>query len=129
VLAEMSGGGALEKAHERRIDVIACCEELPDLRGPMVIKSLQAQHGEAVGLVYSQPGGEGHIVRYLKGRAEDAERPYSGPPHLVRRIEQIIEQLGATVRDRKIIQAFRAENADFFRRFAELKLRISRLID
>ena len=129
IAAEMSGGAALDKATGMRFDVIACRDELPDLRGSMVVKSLQGTHAESVGLVYSSPGAEGRIERYQGGRAEDVERPFRGASHLIKRIELAVEQLGATQRDRRVIQAFRAEHADFFRRFAELKMRIGRLVE
>ncbi len=129
IAAEMNGGGALDKAGDHRFDVVACREELMDLRGSMVIKTIQAQHAETLGLVYSAPGPAGHVDMYREGQMDEAWRPFGGAQHLVARIEQVIETLGATQRDRRIIQAFRAAHQDFFRRYAELKLRIDRLLE
>lgn len=128
ISAEMNGGGALDKAGEHRFDVVACREELMDLRGSMVVKTIQAQRAETVGLVYSAPGPDGHVDLYREGQLEDAWRPFQGPEHLVQRLEQVIETLGSTQRDRRVIQAFRSAHQDFFRRYAELKLRVDRLV-
>lgn len=129
IAAEMNGGGALDKAGEHRFDVVACREELMDLRGSMVIKTIQAQRAETVGLVYSAPGPDGHVDLYREGQLEDAWRPFQGAGHLVQRLEQVIDTLGSTQRDRRVIQAFRNAHEGFFRRYAQLKLRIDRLVD
>lgn len=128
IAAEMAGGAALDKASEHVFDVVAARDELMDLPGGMVVKTMQASRAEMVGLVYSKPGSEGRIERYVEGRAEDVDRPFEGPEHLVRKLEEVVERLGATQRDRRTIQAFRSDHEDFFRRFAELKLRIDRMV-
>lgn len=129
IAAEMNGGGALDKAGDHRFDLVCVREELMDLRGSMVVKSIQAQRAETLGLVYSAPGPSGHMDLYREGQLEDAWRPFAGAQHLVQRMDQLVETLGATQRDRRIIQAFRAAHQDFFRRYAELKQRIDRLME
>lgn len=126
---EVAGGAALDVASGARFDVVAARQELPDLRGSMVVRSLQAIHAECVGFVYTEPGAEGRLERYHAGRAEDVERPFKGPAHVVRRVRQAVDALGRTERDRRIIRAFRADHEAFFRRYAELKLRIGRLVE
>ncbi|MFW6052046.1 MAG: response regulator [Myxococcota bacterium] len=129
VAAEMAGGAALDKAGEHTFDVVAARDELMDLKGSMVVKSIQAQRAEAVGLVYSAPGGEGRLERHQEGRALEVERPFQGPEHLVRKLREVVAELGATQRDRRIIQAFRRDHEDFLRRYAALKMRVGRLVD
>lgn len=128
VAAEMSGGAALDKAGENAFDVVAAREDLMDLTGTMVVKSIQASRAETLGLVYSAPGGEGRIERVQQGRSSDAERPFRGPEHLMERLERMVEELGATQRDRRVIQAFRRDHEDYLRRYAALKTRLDRLV-
>jgi DNA-binding NtrC family response regulator len=128
ILAEMTGGAALDKAASQRLDIAAVRAELPDLRGSMVVKTLQAQHPDMVGLVYTREG-DGHIGTFREGKMDDGERPFRGAAHLIKRIEQLADQLSATQRDRRVIQAFRSANEDFFRRYAELKMRLGRLLE
>jgi DNA-binding NtrC family response regulator len=128
VAAEMSGGAALDKAGEHTFDVVAARAELMDLTGTMVVKSIQANRAETVGVVYSAPGGEGRIERIQEGRSGEVERPFQGPEHLVARLDALVGELGATQRDRRVIQAFRRDNEDFMRRYAELKMRLDRLV-
>jgi DNA-binding NtrC family response regulator len=129
IAAEMNGGGALDRAGDHRFDLVVCREELMDLRGSMVVKTIQAQRAETVGLVYSAPGPNGHVDLYREGQLEEATRPFASAQHLIARIEAAIASLGETARDRRIIQAFRAAHEDFFRRFAQLKMRIDRLLE
>lgn len=129
IAAEMSGGSALDKASSQTFDIVATRDDLPDLRGSMVLKSIQASRAEAIGLVYGRPGGEGRIERFESGVSKDVERPFRGVEHLVKRIEQAADELGATQRDRRVIQHFRREKADFLRRWADLKQRLDRVAD
>jgi DNA-binding NtrC family response regulator len=128
IAAEMSGGAALDKASEHTFDLVASRDELMDLTGAMVVKSVQATRAETIGLVYSAPGGEGRIERIQEGRSSDAERPFQGPEHLVRKLDQLVVELGTTQRDRRVIQAFRRDHEDYMRKYAALKMRLDRLV-
>jgi len=128
VAAEMNGGGALDKASEHRFDVVACHAELMDLPGSMVIKTMQADVPAMVGVVYTRPGPNGVIEVLREGRLEDTERPLRDAAHLIAKIDGIVDEQSATVRDRRVIQAIRSAHADFFRRYAELKLHVDRLL-
>jgi len=126
--ASMSGGDGLDKAVRSRFDLVAARMELMDLRGSMVLKTIQAQNPETIGIVYSLAG-DGHLGVFKEGRMDDGERPFLGPKHLIEKMETIVNELATTRRDRKVIQAFRAANEPFFRRYAQLKLRLGRILD
>lgn len=128
ITVEMSGGSALDRGMSQRIDIVAARNELPDLRGSMVLRSIQAQAGEVLGLLYTNEAG-GHIDRMEQGTVEDTERPFKGAMHLAIRIQTLADELGTRAQERRFIQAFRNDNEDFLRRFAELKLKIDRMID
>ncbi len=125
--AEMTGGAALDRGTTQKVDIVAVRNELPDLQGSMVLRSIQAQRGEVLGVLYSAEG-TGRIERVDQGQAGETERPFGGPAHVVQRIQALVEELGTRAQERRYIQAFRADHEDFLRRYAELKLKIDRLI-
>ncbi len=129
ISAEMTGGAGLDRGMTQKLDVIAVRNELPDLRGSMVLRSVQAQHGEVLGLLYSAADGTGRIERMEQGRTESTERPFRGAAHLVERIQSLADELGTRAQERRFFQAFRSDHEDYLRRYAELKLKVDRLIN
>jgi DNA-binding NtrC family response regulator len=127
IAAEMTGGSALDKAGEHKFDIVACRSDLPDLPGSMVLKSIQAQHADTVGLLYTAPGGAGRIERWEQERSVDVERPFRDAAHLVQRIATLAAERGNIDRDRRVIQRFRSDHADFLRRWSEIKSRLGSL--
>lgn len=128
ITAEMTGGAALDRGMSQKLDIVAVRHELPDLTGSMVLRSIQAQRGEVLGLLYSAADGQGRIDRMDQGQVEETERPFDGPAHLVRRLDLLAQELGTRAQERRFIQAFRSDHEQFVRRYAELKLKIDRLI-
>jgi DNA-binding NtrC family response regulator len=127
--AEMNGGAALDKASSQNFDLVVVRENLMDLRGSMVIRSVQTRRAETLGLLYSDPGPEGRMERYAEGRSIDIVRPFESAAQLIAKVDELVGELGTTQLDRRVIQAFRGDNEDFFRRYAELKLNIDRMLD
>lgn len=126
--AAINGGDGLDKS-ERGFDLVVVRDELPDLRGSMILKNVQARRAETYGLLYTSLGENGSIVHYNEGRSGDVFRPFTDPRQLIARIDAVVDELMLRQRDRSIIQAFRSRHDEFFRRYAELKLRIDRAID
>jgi DNA-binding response OmpR family regulator len=126
VSIELSGGAGLDKASTFSFEIVAVCEQLTDLPGQMLIKSLQSQPAKPLGLLYSK-GAAGRIDRYEDGRVASSDRPFSGPSHLVEQLERLVEELIALRRDRSYLLALRSEYGDFLNRYAELKDRIDSL--
>jgi DNA-binding response OmpR family regulator len=128
ITGEMSGGAALDRGMNERIDIVAARNELPDLRGSMVLRSIQAQRSEVIGILYSAVDG-GRIDRIEQGQTlGETDRPFRGAAHLVEKIRELADELGTRATERRFIQAFRSDHEAFLRRFAELKLKIDRLI-
>lgn len=126
VSVELSGGSGLDRASTFQFQIVAVREQLVDLPGQMVIKSAQGQNAKALGVLYSTRGG-GRIERYEGGRVTHVDQPFNGPAHLVATLEQIVDDLSAIRRERRYLQAFRADHPDFLKRYAELKVRIDSL--
>ncbi len=127
VALEMTGGSALDKASSHTFDIVAARDHLTDLPGPMVVKSIQQARGEAIGLVYTAPGPTGHLDRYDQGRVADSERPFTDPTQLVTKLAALVQEVGTVRRERRFLQAFRADYGAFLKRYAELKMRIDQL--
>lgn len=127
ISGEMNGGAALDRGMSAPVHVIASRAELMDLRGSMVIRSIQAQAADVIGLLYSSEGG-GKIEQLEQGQVVDSELEFGGPAHLVKRIDAVVESLGTRAEERRFIQAFSADHRSFLRRYADLKLKIDRLL-
>ena len=127
--AEITGGGALDDAGNQNFDVIICREELPDLRGSMIIKTVQAQNTETLGVVYSTADGDGQIDIYRWGRIDSTHRPFSAAAQLAEKLEGIVAEISSAQQDRRIIQSFRNAHQDFFRRYGELRMRLNRILE
>ncbi len=125
---EVTGGGALDRVGREDFDVVAVREQLPDLPGPMVARSVQEVEREVEALVFSGPGPSGRIDRLDRGRVAEVFRPFATAKDLLDRVQLQAQQLRLMRRQRRILHAFRADNPDYLRRYAELKQRIDGLI-
>jgi len=92
VSVEMTGGSALDKASTHSFDIVAVREQLTDLPGPMVVKSIQQTRGETIGLVYTAPGPSGRIDRYDQGRVGESDRPFSEAAQLVKKLGALVQE-------------------------------------
>ncbi len=95
----------------------------------MVIKTLQAERTELLGLLYHRPGPEGHIDRIERGQVDGAIRPFATAEHLVGAVRKMTGELATKAQERRLIQAFRAEHTDYLRRYAKVKSQIDNLIE
>jgi DNA-binding NtrC family response regulator len=125
VSVELSGGAGLDKASTFAFQIVAVCDELTDLPGQILIKSVQAQQKKTLGLLYSRSGGR--IDRYEEGKITGSDRPFSGARQLVSKLGQLVDELDTMRRERRYLQAFRSEHSGFLKRYAELKMRIDSL--
>ena len=126
---EMSGGGALDRGSRGGLDILVVRDDLPDLRGNMVLKSLQAEGSELMGLLYGAPGPDARLDRLERGRAEPKFGPLERPEQLIDAVRRLSSELSTKAQERRLIEAFRADHADFLRRFAKLKGQIDNLVD
>lgn len=129
VLADTNGGAALDRASRERVDILVVRNDLPDLRGSMVVKTIQADNTEALGLLYTAPGPEGRIDRFDRGQVEGVIKPFASAKHLVDAVRKLTGELATKAMDRRLIQAFRDDHQDFFRRFAKVKSQVDNLIE
>ena len=126
VSVEMRGGAALDKTSSFSFQIVCVRDELTDLPGHMLLRSVQAQKSPPLGLLYSQVG-EGRIERYEGGQVTSDDRGFRGAEHLVAALVSLVDELATLREERRYLQAFRAEYSTFFKRFADLKARIESL--
>lgn len=125
--AAINGGDGLDKS-ARRFDLVVVRDELPDLRGTMVISTIQTHEPTVLGMLYNAPGENGAITHYNMGRVGDVHRPFTDPAQLIEQIDQVVATLGFRQREQMVIRAFRNDHEELFVRLAELKLRIDKAI-
>jgi DNA-binding response OmpR family regulator len=126
VSVEMRGGAALDKISSFMFQIVCVRDELADLPGHMLLRSVQAGKQPPLGLLYSQLG-EGRLERYEQGQMRPLDRGFRGAQHLVSALVSMVDELALLREERRYLQAFRSEYGPFFKRFAELKARIDSL--
>ncbi len=117
-----TGGEALDAASSEIVHIALVKEQLPDLPGHMVIKTLVQNSPQTLAVIFG-PGGEAKL--YDGSRTLDLE--LGAPREAVARVQELREALRARTRERRFLQAFRAQHYDFLRRYAELKHRLEKI--
>ncbi len=125
VSVELSGGAGLDKASTFAFQIVAVCDDLTDLPGQILIKSVQAQQAKTLGLLYSKT--TGRLDRYEEGKLTGSDKDFTGAKQLVRKLSELVEELAVMRKERRYLQAFRSEHGGFLKRYAELKVRIDSL--
>jgi DNA-binding NtrC family response regulator len=118
-----TGGEALDAASNGTVHIALVKETLPDLPGGIVVRSLVQSSPQTLAVVYSPSG---HAELHDGSRTHVLE--LGGPEEAVARVEELREALRAKRRERRYLQAFRAQHYEFLRRYAELKSRIEKMI-
>jgi DNA-binding NtrC family response regulator len=123
-----SGGEGIDVASRTRFHIALVCDTLPDLPGSMVVSALKSHSPETITILYSKPG------RTRPGKAEvlEGSRVIQFVPELgeasqmLERIGELRQAFVAKSRERRYLAAFREQNYELLRRYAELKQRIAR---
>jgi DNA-binding NtrC family response regulator len=124
----LTGGEALDMVSQWRPHIVLVKEQLPDLPGSMVVKSVKSAVPDAVTLLYTPPG-RGALSGDLKmvegSRIMNLIPKYSDFRQLVAPLEEIREALRQKTRERRYLQAFRQSNFEFLQRYNALKQRLT----
>ena len=127
IAAVQTGGEALDFVGQQAVQLVLVTDELPDLPGSMVAKSVRAEANEAIVLLFSHPDGD------RPGRADIVELTRSiellpelkDGAQLVEQIHELRQAVVAKGKERHYLQAFRRDHYDFLRRYVELRQRLS----
>lgn len=125
--AALTGGEALDVVTQMRPQIVIVKEDLPDLPGSMVVKTVKGSAPDAVTLLYSPPtraGAVGEVKLVDASRVIMLVPQYSDPGQLVAPLGEIREALRQKTKERRYLQSFRQRNYEFLQRYNALKLRI-----
>jgi len=122
-----TGGEALDRASGRSFQLALVRDALPDLSGSMVVNALKAQSPDTLTILYSRPGARPGKAEVLEGSRTIALVPeFSDARQMVERIDELREAFRRKTRERRYLAAFRQENYELLRRYADLKQRLQR---
>jgi hypothetical protein len=117
---------------QMRPQIVLVKEQLPDLPGSMVVKTVKAGVPDAVTLLYSppsRPGAVGEVKMVDANRSMSLISNYTDAEQLVAPLNEIREGLRQKTKERRYLQAFRQRNYEFLQRYASLKQRIKAELD
>ena len=128
----VTGGEALDFVTQMRPQIVLVKEQLPDLPGSMVVKTVRAGTPDAVTLLYnppSRPGATGDVKMIDASRVMTLIADYRDAEQLVAPLNEIREGLRQKTKERRYLQAFRQRNYEFLQRYASLKGRIKAALE
>jgi DNA-binding NtrC family response regulator len=128
----VTGGEALDMVTQMRPQIVLVKEQLPDLPGSMVVKTVRSGNPDAVTLLYNppvRPGTSGEVKMIDTSRVMTLVPTYTDAGQLVAPLNEIREGLRQKTKERRYLQAFRQRNYEFLQRYASLKQRIKAVLD
>jgi two-component system OmpR family response regulator len=128
----VTGGEALDIVTQTRPQIVLVKEQLPDLPGSMVVKTVKAGAPDAVTLLYNppaRPGSAGEVKMIDANRVMSLVSNYTDPEQLIAPLGEIREALRQKTKERRYLQAFRQRNYEFLQRYGSLKQRIKAVLD
>jgi len=128
----VTGGEALDFVTQMRPQIVLVKEQLPDLPGSMVVKTVRAGAPDTVTLLYNPPmraGATGEVKMIDASRVMNLVPNYTDAEQLVGPLNEIREGLRQKTKERRYLQAFRQRNYEFLQRYASLKQRIKAELD
>lgn len=123
-----SGGEALDFATQSAPQIAVVKEQLPDLAGSMVLKTLKATAPDIVGILFTPPRGtESGDVRLLENSKFHTLLPaYSEPTQLLASLKEIRGALRRNSKERRYLSIFRKQHFEFLKRFNILKQKLGK---
>jgi len=122
-----SGGEGLDAATGGRFQLALVCDNLPDLPGSMVVNALKSQSPETITIMYSRPGARPGRASVMEGsKAIPFVPEFRDASQMVERIDELKAAFTAKSRERRYLAAFRQQNYELLKRYAELKQKLAR---
>jgi DNA-binding NtrC family response regulator len=127
VTATGTGGEGLDRASAMRFQLALVRDTLPDLPGTMVVSALKQQAPDMITILFSQPGNGPGKADVIEGSKTIALVPeFSDARQMVERVDELREAFRRKSRERRYLAAFRQENYELLKRYADLKQRLAR---
>jgi DNA-binding response OmpR family regulator len=121
---------ALDQLTQHRFDLIIAKEVLPDLPGSMVLKQAQGQTSETLGYRLDLfTGAQARLTPFLRGRESGAAEQFMNPLLLLKRFEEVQERKSEIARERRAVESVTRRNQPLFKRYSEIRDRLSYAIE
>jgi DNA-binding NtrC family response regulator len=121
-----TGGEALDKATAGRFQLALVRDQLPDLPGSMVVSTIKSQSPEIIAILFTRPGSKPGKAEVVEGsRVIQLVPQFSDANQMVERIDELRQAFVAKARERRYLGAFRQQNYDILKRYAELKQKVT----
>ena len=125
-----TGGEALDVGAAKRFHIALVRDQLPDLPGSMVVNTLKAHAPETIAIKFSRPGERPGRADVLEGsRVIPLVAEFSSAAQLVARLDELRQAFVAKSRERRYLAAFRQQNYELLKRFAELKQKLKGAVE
>lgn len=121
-----SGGEGLDAATSRAPTMFVVKEQLPDLPGHMLVRTVKAQSPDTVALLFTPPGedGAGEIKMADASRLHTLVAQFTDPEQLLNQIRDVREAVRKQAKERRYLQAFRKQHFDFLNRYNVIRQRL-----
>jgi DNA-binding NtrC family response regulator len=124
-----TGGEAFDVVGQGGVQLALVQQQLPDLPGSMVVKSIKQLSSSTIVAEIAAPGdqpGSVHVVETT--RRIPLVPKLADYKQLLPHVSELREAYRAKGRERRYLRAFRAQHFDFIKRYVELKQRISQAL-
>ena len=122
-----TGGEALDVGAAQRFHIALVRDTLPDLPGSMIANTLRAQSPDTITILFSKPGAQPGKAEIVDGGRMIPLLPvFSAASQMVGRLDELREAFVGKSRERRYLAAFRQQNYELLRRFADLKQKLKR---
>lgn len=122
-----TGGEALDVGAAHRFHVALVRDTLPDLPGSMIATTLRAQAPDTITILFSRPGKAPGKAEVIDGSRIIPLIPvFASASQMIERLDELREAFVGKSRERRYLAAFRQQNYELLKRFAELKQKLKR---
>jgi DNA-binding response OmpR family regulator len=122
-----TGGEGIDVATGGRFQVALVRDQLPDLPGKMVVKGLKSQSPDTIAILFSRPNERPGRADVIEGSHEiPLVTEFREASQIGERMSELREAFDGKSRERRYLVAFRQQNYDLLKRYAEIKQKLER---
>ncbi len=129
VISCLTGGEALDVVSQHRFHIALIKQNLPDLDGTMVAKNVVDMKTGAVVLTFTEDGDEpGSVTLVDEDRSESFIEKLERGGQLVGKLVELRQGLMAKQKERRYLEAFRADYMDLLKQYVTLRRKLTALL-
>lgn len=121
-----TGGEALDLASQSPPQIAIIKEQLPDLMGSMVVKTIKASAPDAIAIVFSPPRGKitGEVRVVETTRTHTLVPTFTDPAQLISTLDEVREAIRRKSKERRYLKVFRQQHLEFLKRYNTIKQKL-----